>query len=294
MKYLAQILALVLMALGLNACGGSGGGGGGSSTGNTITGAVVYVETGGAPNPQASVQVGSASVLTDSSDGSFTLNVPAGTTTVTVDTKSSAGVWTFTIPAVSGTEDVGNLWVGPQKVTLTGQVLDSSTNAPIAGATVNFGGAVGTTNASGTYSLNPVAYPNTNFAAFWGILGNVTDPNYFANTLSASPNTAVGGVVTVAPVLMTPLSNTTPPNTPYTIWGRITPLTLGAGCTAILMQNGTPVRQTTADGTGTYYFWVPAGTYTIHFVNGPHTDATDPTVTVKATNDVERQDVVLN
>ncbi|HLK16154.1 MAG TPA: hypothetical protein VKT78_15220 [Fimbriimonadaceae bacterium] len=287
------ILVLALVALALNGCGGSGGGGGTA----TVTGRVIYVETGGAPNPVATVQVGSVAISTDASDGSFTLqNVPTGITTLTVNTNSASGVWTFTIaPATaSTTEDVGDLWVGPQRVTLAGAVLDSSTNNPISGATVKFGGAIGKTNASGLFSLSPVAYPNTNFAAFWGIVGNVTANNYFANTFSASPNTSVNGTVTVASILLTPLSNTSPPPPPYNIWGRITPTAEGVNCTVTLLQNGTPVRRTLADATGTYYFWVAPGTYTLHFVSGTHTDPSDPTVTVKSTNDVERQDVVLN
>lgn len=292
MKRVGLLLAL-LGAFIINGCGGSGGGGGTA----TITGTIVYVETGGAPNPAATVQVGSSTIATDASTGSFTMtNAPVGVTTLTVNTNSSAGVWTFTIPAstTGNTLDVGELWVGPQRVTLTGSVLDSSTNNPVAGATVKFGGAVGTTNASGIFSLSPVAYPNTNFAAFWGIVGNVTASSYFANTFSASPNTSVSGTVTVASVLLTPLSNTTPPPPPYNVWGRITPTAEGAACQVTLLQNGTAVRKTVADSTGTYYFWVPPGTYTLHFVSGTHTDTTDPSVTVKATNDVERQDVVLN
>ncbi|MHB8637533.1 MAG: hypothetical protein ACYC96_13775 [Fimbriimonadaceae bacterium] len=277
----------------LNGCGGSGGGGGTA----TITGRVIYVETGGAPNPAATVQVGGATIATDASDGSFTLpTAPAGATTLTVNTNGSGGVWTFTIAAAAAnaTEDVGDLWVGPHRVTLTGAVLDSSTSNPIAGAAVKFGGVNGVTNASGIFTVGPVAYPNTNFAAFWGIVGNVTATNYFANTFSASPNTSVNGTVTVASVLLTPLSNTTPPPAPYNVWGRITPTAEGVGCTVTLSQNGVPVRKTIADSSGTYYIWIVPGTYTLHFVNGVHTDASDPTVTVNATNDVVRQDVVLN
>ena len=281
----------VLLCYALTACGGGGGGGGGTNA--NLTGRVIYVETGGAPNPQASVQVGGVSVLTDASDGSFTLSVPQGTTKLTVDTKSASGVWTFAIPPATGTQDVGDLWVGPNRVTLTGQVLDSSTNAGIKGASVTFGGAIGTTDSTGTFSLNPVAYPTTNLAAFWGIVGNVNATNYYANTFNASPNTSVAGVVNVAAILMTPLSNTTPPPPPYNIWGEITPTNLGANCKVTLLQNGTPVRVTHADSSGTYYLWVVPGTYTLHFVSGSHTTGDLP-VTVKTTNDVERVDAVLN
>ncbi|MGJ8491259.1 hypothetical protein ACSFB2_13645, partial [Glaesserella parasuis] len=70
-------LGLVLLLAG---CGG-GGGGVTANTGNaTLTGRVLDVNTGGAANPAASVQVGSSSTLTDVTTGAFALSVPALTT----------------------------------------------------------------------------------------------------------------------------------------------------------------------------------------------------------------------
>src|SRR5688572_10897098 len=123
MRYL---LCLLVLLIALTGCGGGGGGNTGGGTGATITGRVLRVDTGGATNPPASVQVGSRSTLTSVVDGSFSLAVPPGTTSVLVDTQSSLGVFTFTFPAASGTQDVGDLWVGPEKVTLSGRVLDST------------------------------------------------------------------------------------------------------------------------------------------------------------------------
>lgn len=294
MKYLIRALLLSVVAAALVACGGGGGGGGGGTT--ILTGTIVNVETGGAPNPQASVQSGGATVLSDASDGSFSLTVPAGTTSIAVVTNSADGTWTFTIPAtVAGaSQDVGDLWVGPNKVTIAGTVTDSSNGNPIAGAKVSFGGSSALSSSSGAFSVFPVAYPNSNFAAFWGIVGTVSASNYFSNSFSASPNTSVGGVVSVGSVLMTPLSSTTPPPGPYNIWGVLTPTVDGAGATVTLKQGGTTVRITAADGTGTYHIWVAPGTYTLHFQNGSHTVTPDPTVTVTTTSDVERVDAVLN
>ena len=288
------LVSMICTGLLISGCGG--GGGGSSSTGGsgtaTLTGRIVAVESGGAPNPQASVQVGSSSVLSSATDGSFTLSVPAGTTTLKVDTMSTEGVVTFTIPAASGTEDVGDLWIGATQVTVTGRVVDSSTSQGVAGAAVSFAGRNATTDSTGTFTLLGVAYPTSNFSAFFGIVGNVRSTSYYANTFNASPNTAVGGVVSVADVLLTPLSNSTPPVAPYNIFGHLTPSSLGSGATVTLSQNGTPVRLTTADSSGTYYFWITPGTYTLHFVNGTHTSA-DQTVTVTATNSVVEKDAVL-
>jgi|GEM_PF-945596 len=284
---------LISCAAILLGCGGGGSSGGTTGGQATITGIVLNVETGAATNPQSSVQVGSAHVLSSATDGSFSLAVPAGTTTVTVDTMSAFGVFTFAIPAVTGTQDVGDLWVGPSKVTVAGKVIDAATNAPVSGATVSFAGVNGVTAADGTFSLPGVAYPTSNFASFFGIVGNVRSPNYFANTFSTQPNMAVNGVVTVSDILLTPLSSNTPPPAPYNIWGKITPTAIAGGTTVTLLQNGTAVRETQADNTGAYYFWVPAGTYTITYVNGSHTAPTQ-SVVLTSNSDVVEKDVVLN
>jgi hypothetical protein len=287
MKLIGVLLAALLMV----GCGG----GGGSAGSSTITGQVFQVETGGAPNPQASVQVGGNSALTSSTDGSFTLSVPAGSTSVVVDTRSSSGVWTFPITATTAgqTEDVGALWVGAAKVAINGTVRDSTTNNPIASVTVTFAGQTAKTAADGTFSLTPVAYPASNFAAFAGIVGNATASNYITNTFSVGSATATNGVITVADILMTPNSSNTPPNTPYTIYGRITPSSIAAGTTVTLSLGSTAVRITHADSNGNYQFWIGPGTYTLSFVNGAHSAASVP-VTVKSQTDVEQVNAVLN
>jgi len=125
--------ALTLM---LAACGGGGNGGGG-----TVVGRVLQVETGGPPNPQASVQTSSASALTSTADGSFQVGAPDGSTSLTVDTLTqSSGVWVFSIVSVSGVTDVGDLWVGPERVSVHGTVRDSTNNNPVPGAPVSFAG----------------------------------------------------------------------------------------------------------------------------------------------------------
>ena len=99
MKLGTIFFGIVLLVL--FGCGGGGGGNGGSNA--TVTGRVIQVETGAAPNPTASVQMANSSVFTDASDGSFQLTAPAGSTSITVDTRTlTSGVWVFTVPPVSG------------------------------------------------------------------------------------------------------------------------------------------------------------------------------------------------
>lgn len=271
---------------------GCGGGGGGSSSSASVTGLVLNVDSGAAPNPQSTVQNGSNTTLSSSVDGSFSLPVATGATSLIVDSHSTQGVFNFTIPPVSGTEDVGDLWIGNTTVTVTGRVLDASTQSPIPNVTVSYAGRYATTDANGIFQLLNVAYPSTtDFAAFYGIVGTITATGYFPNQFNTSPNTSVAGVLTVSDILMTPLSDPNPPTPPYTIWGKITPTTLGANATVTLSQAGTVVRSTNADSTGTYYFWIGPGSYTLNFTSGTHTATSS--VTVPATNSVERVDVQL-
>jgi hypothetical protein len=277
----------------------AGCGGGGSSTTNptpaTVVGRVLNVETGGPLSPAVTVQVGNNTTSTSVADGSFTVGANAGATTVIVDTHALFGVWTFTIPPASGTTDAGDLWVGPQKVTLTGRVVDSTSSQPISGATVSFAGVTGTTNASGIYSLPNVAYSSTTQTAFWGIQGSAVATGFFATTFSAAPSIANNGVVTVADVVLTPLSDTTPPGNPANIVGRVTPSNKASGTIVTLtITGGNVVRIFNVDSTGDYSFWVPAGNYTVTYQNGTAT-APAQSVTLSTSDQVFHvPDVVLN
>jgi hypothetical protein len=51
--------------------------------------------------------------------------------------------------------------VGPEKIVVTGKVIDSTNSAPIVGAIVSVAGRRGTTDSSGIYTLNDVAYSTT-------------------------------------------------------------------------------------------------------------------------------------
>lgn len=289
MRTLAAILSALFLLVVLG-CGGGGGGGGASQS--TIVGRVLNVATGGPTNPRSSVQVGANSTLTSASDGSFSLPAPNGTTSVQVDTLGAFGVWTFAFAPSNGVTDVGDLWVGPEQVTVEGTVLNSVDNQPVPGATVSFAGRLGTTDANGHFSLPNVAYSSATQTAFWGIAGFVRKNGFDPAEFSAQPHVAVGGVVTVDDILMTPTSDPNPPGPPYNIWGRVSPPAEAPGTIATLKENGNPVRIFNVGSDGIYRFWVPPGAYSIDFVKGNLT-ANVPSVVLTQPNDVIRQDVTL-
>ena len=283
----------MLLCFLLVGCGG-GGGGGGSATTAQLSGRVLNVITGGSLNPAGQVQVGTGRALTNPADGSFSLPVSVGTTSLTIDTRNSQfGVWVFSIPAVTATTDVGDLWVGPEKVTVTGTVRDSTNNNPVANAAINFAGRSAVSNSNGVFSLLNVAYSSASTASFAGITGSATATGYFLSSFTAGNNVANAGVVTVDDILVTPSSDSNPPSTPYNVFGKVSPSSVSIGTTVTVLQRGAPVLQTTVGADNRYYVWLPVGDYVIQFANGSHT-APDQAVTLTQSNQVIQRDVVLN
>jgi hypothetical protein len=292
---LLLLAALVLIAFG---CGGGGGGtngGNGSGGGDgTIVGRVLNVETGGPPSPVATVQTTADAVQTSPADGSFAVEANSGTTQLIVDSNTAIGVFTFTVPSVNDTVDAGDLWIGPERVTLTGRVLDSSTSLPVQNATVSFAGRTGTTNASGQFSLQEVAYSSVTQTAFWGIFGSVRATNYFRTDFSASPSLANAGVVTVDDILITPTSDTDPPPLPFNITGRVSPSNQAPGTIVTLRDSGgNPVRVFNVGTSGTYQFWATPGDYTITYQNGTLTAPQQSATVAEADVVVQVPDVTL-
>lgn len=295
MKRFLILFAIALVVLA--GCGGGGGGTGGSNGGasGSVVGRVLSVQTGGPVSPAATVQVGSNTSSTSTADGSFTVDAPTGSTNLIVDTHNQFGVWNFTIPAVNGTVDAGDLWVGPEQVTVTGQVVSSADNLPVAGATVSFAGRTATTNAQGIFSLSNVAYSSSTQTAFWGIVGTATASQFFKSDFSAAPAVANNGIVTVNDIVLTPLSDDDPPPLPGNIVGRVTPLAQASGTVVTLKDNsGNAVRTFNVGPSGGYSFWVSPGTYTLEFQNGTLTAPTQ-SVNLTATDQVFRvSDVALD
>lgn len=283
----------LLLLLTLIACGG-----GGPVTPNiTLTGRVLNVDTGAPFSSPASVQSSAASANTAVADGSFTVTASKGATGLAVLAPSSLGypIFDFTFPAqTQAVSDVGDLWVGPQKITLRGTVRNAANSAAIAGAKIAFAGQNGTTASDGTFSIPNVAYSNANTASFLGLAGQISATNFFSNEFTPNGNLAISGVVDVGEVLMTPLDSDSPPGLPFNIWGVVSPSGSASGTIVTLKDTGgTIVRRFTVGSDARYQFWVEAASYRIEFQNGTLT-APAQNVTLSSTSDVIRADATLN
>ncbi|MBI3722158.1 MAG: hypothetical protein HY248_06350, partial [Fimbriimonas ginsengisoli] len=208
-----------------------------------------------------------------------------GTTQVLVDPHNAFGITMFSFPPSSGVTDVGDLWVGPTQVTLTGKVLDSTNLNPVSGAGVSFGGRNGVTADEGSFNLAGVAYSDTDQAAFWGIAGGVRATGYFFTTFSTAPNVASAGVVALPDILITPSNDPNPPPPPGNIQGRVLASPSPSGALVSLSSGATIIRVFNVGSDGSYFFWVPPGSYTISFAEGALT-APDVGVTVASQTDV--------
>lgn len=291
---IACIIAFFAVILG---CGG--GGGGGTDSDATLIGRVLSIVTGGPTNPAASVQKvgGSPSTTTDTSDGSFTLaNVGGGTTQAQVlPNQVGWPVFTFNFPAADGVTAIGDLWVGPEQVTLQGRALNSTNSLPIANADVTFAGQNGKTNANGDFSLANVAYSTDTQTAFWGIVGSVRAVGFFKTDFNAAPHLKDGlNVVNVGDILLTPSNDTTPPGPPYNITGRVLPIGGSTGCIVTLKQGPTSLRIFNVGNDGKYYFWITPGTYDITFQKNAQTAPTQQVTLTQPDQTVTVQDVTLN
>ncbi|MEI7984355.1 MAG: hypothetical protein WCI55_01905, partial [Armatimonadota bacterium] len=181
-----------------------------------------------------------------------------------------------------------------EQVTVTGVVQNAADNSPIANAVVRFGGQLATTDSSGTFNVLQVAYSSTNTSGFLGLSGRAEATNFLSNEFTPGGNTAVSGVVNIGVVLLSPVDSSTPPPTPFNIWGLIAPSTLANGTIVTLKDSGgTPVRRFTVGVNARYQFWVPAGQYSIDFANGTRTAPTQ-NVTLINNTDVIRRDATLN
>jgi hypothetical protein len=287
-----RIVAFCLLITVLLGCGG-----GGAISSIRISGRVLDISTGGPTTNPSTVQSSTSVAQTAVVDGSFLIGAGKAETKLIVSAPSLLGypVFTYDFQPLNQTQnDVGDLWVGPQQVTVTGTVQNAADNSPIANALVHFGGQIATTDATGTFNVLKVAYSATNTSGFLGLSGQVSAANFLSNQFTPGGNTAVSGVVNVGVVLMSPVGSNTPPPPPFNLWGLIAPSNLANG-TIVTLKNsiGTPVRRFTVGIDARYQFWVQAGTYSIDFANGTHTAPTQ-NVTLSNTTDVIRKDATLN
>ncbi len=285
-----RTLLFLLFALLIVGCGG---GGGGQQNNAQLVGRVLWIESNSATSPAASVSSGSNTTTTDIIDGSFVLSVPVGATSVTVSYSDGGApvVFTFNFAPASGTVDLGDLYIGPETVTVHGTVTDAANDLPVAGATVKLAGRTAITAANGEFNLLSVAYSSGQSAAFGDLVGEITKALYVTRQFSP-PTVAVGGVVEVGTLQISPESLDEPPPFPANITGTVLPVNDGAGALVELLDGLTVIRTTTADGSGQFKLWAGVGTYTVRATNGPKT-GTAP-VTVTATNVQEVVNVTIS
>ena len=289
MKKLNLFLGTICLVF-ILACGG----GGGSTPVTTINllGRVINVSTGQGLKG-ATLQVGTNTFTITATDGSFSFPIQStGGTLIVNSGVSTITGWSFTVPASSTDVDLGDLYVGPSRVTMVGSTKDSTNGNAVASATIKFAGQNATSAADGSFTLNNVAFDPANTATFGNIQGTANANNYFQSTFTATGATVSGSTVTLNTILMIPQGSSAPPGTPNDLFGNITPSALANGTVVSVYSGSALVRQTTVGVSGSYGFWVPPGTYKVTFANGTHT-APDANVTL-ADGQTLRQDATLN
>lgn len=295
MKNLLTFLIVGLLALvGIAGCGG---GGSGPVTPTTIDveGYVLWVETGSATSPPATVRIGDVSTLTDDFDGFFSLEVSLGATSLTVTYTPASGspiVRTFTFPApLNANTDLGELYIGPESVTVRGTAIDSSNGDPIPGALASIGGRFALTGPDGVFTITDVAYSSNTLSVFLGLNGTVEKVGYFQANFNPGSG-AVGGVVEIGSVFLTPEGSGVPPPLPFNVSGTVLPSGAGGSAVVEALDGATVLRTTTADGNGSFRFWLPAGTFTLRATKGSQTGTT--TVTVVNPHEAVTANITLN
>jgi hypothetical protein len=171
-----------------------------------ISGSVV--DSNGNPITGATVTGGGLTSVTNSSGAYALTNVPAGLITLTA---SAAG---FQPATESVTVAAGNnTTASPMTLTsnlgnVTGKVTDTSNN-PIVGASVSFGGGNVTTDTTGTYNFTSIPAGTIQLVAsatgFQSVTQNVTvtgaqttTANFTLATTTSSPGTVTGTVTNIA------------------------------------------------------------------------------------------------
>jgi hypothetical protein len=279
-KNLLILLALLGVMLALVAGCGGGGGGGGGSTGTTVSilGRIIWIENGGAPSPQATVRIGERTTLTNTVDGGFNLDVPSGAASLTVSTTIAGTpiIRTFNFPAAAASVDLGDLFIGPTEVSITGRVVDSTNGTGVAGARVSIAGRTAVAAANGTFTVTQVAYSSTSLSVFLGLQGTASGTSYFTGFFSP-PAGAVGGVVDAGSISLVPTGGDSPPPLPTNLTVTVAPS--GSSSTVEVLLAGTVIRTGTADAAGKASFWLPAGTYTVRATKAAQIGTAPVTIT---------------
>lgn len=264
MNRLARTLLLGALFV-VAGCGGGGGGGNGG--GITLSGTVLAVGTGLPTNPAATVVAGGASGQTKLSDGTFAISVPVGTSSVAV---SATGFQTisYTFAPLSGSRDIGFLFIGPQVIRVTGKVVNSQDSSIVAGASVAFLAQTTATDSSGTFDLPTVAYDPNGLVQ---LVMHVEKAGFIPRDVPIN-DPVIGGVMNVADIQLAPESDPNPPPGPANIYGFVGPANDGSAVLVTLVKRSDQsivsqfVTGTLINGPGNeFVFWVPAGQYTLKF-----------------------------
>ncbi len=200
-------------------------------------------------------------------DGFYIIGgIPAGQVEVTCQAVGYLeGTVTFAVKAdtADGNAAVNFALVGGQSaVTVGGQVLETRTEAPVAGATVQIGIQPPVTSGpDGSFSVpgvpigeQPVVASAAGYDDYYTVIG------------------VVPGLDDLR-ILLTEYSPQ-PPGRPYTITGQVTllgaPDSSGALVTAFHLDRGTVLAEDTTNAEGYYYLFVPPGPYRIEVTYGGH------------------------
>ncbi len=176
--------------------------------------------------------------------------------------EASTDVW-VTADAVGSNDPLDFALVGGEStVTVSGQVLDTRTEAPVAGATVQIGDQPPVvTGPDGAFLISHVSVGEQPVQA------------------SAAGYDDYYTVIEVVPgiddlIILLNEYSPQPPGPPYTIAGRVTLLgaadNSGATVTATDIDSGQVRDDDVTDGEGYYYLFVPPGYYRIEVTYGSH------------------------
>lgn len=154
-------------------------------TDGTVTGKVT--NTSGAPIQGASVSSGGNGAITGA-DGGYTLQVPAGSATLTAALGGYQSASETVTVTAGGSTQAPTLQIQPVNPgNVTGQVVDSN-GAELSGASVSASGLNTTTAADGSYALNNLPAGQTTItASLTGFKSGSTTVSVVAGTATAAP-----------------------------------------------------------------------------------------------------------
>ncbi len=263
----AMLGAVCALLMALAGCGGgSGGGPGPASNPVTVIGTVLSVESGLPASAGATVTIGGNKIVTDAS-GNFTLaNVASNTTSGTVTAANEQALTLALTLKPNVVNNLGTIYISNAGYTasVTGRVVAmvGGVTQPVGNAKVTIANASGTTGTDGRFTLTNLP---VGLGATAGFLGKVSAPGFedkpitadtlkFALTAGAND---IGDLLVAQPTGSVPAA-------PFTIRGVVTAHGAPAsGVSVSISSGGLGLGVATTDSTGTYFFWVVPGTYTL-------------------------------